>query len=211
MSAISKYPIQLRNLSQDLKIPSVAYSGWPPPSTHIHSNDVSSMKNIQSSDPTPLLTDEIDHRVRSIGNNYFERLRCVTQDRHISHTTTANNSTPIESLLDDTLEDLIRSIRPSTNWDFDDTKNNQSQVKLLRQIYLDSKLIKQKECEKNTRQCFDNYAFTITTPDGNIFFDFSKQSINYTIYIQLMQLVRLSNLDKFIQKIFHKSGLIELN
>jgi hypothetical protein len=192
MSAILKYSIELRNLS----LPSVVYTGWPPPS---------SRKNIQNSNSTSLLNEEIDHRrVLSIENNdksYFEKLRSVA-----SYMTTTNTSTPNESQSDDTLEDLIRSIRPSPTCNFDDMKNNQSQVKLLRQIYFDNQL---KAYEQNTGQCYDNYTFTITIPDGNIIFDFSKQSINSTIYIQLMQLVRLSNLDKFIQKIFHKSGFIE--
>jgi hypothetical protein len=197
MSAILKYSIELRNLS----LPSVVYTGWPPPS---------SRKNIQNSNSTHLLNEEIDHhRVLSIENNdksYFEKLRSVAQDRYTSYMTTTNISTPTESQSDDTLEDLIRSIRPSPTCNFDDMKNNQSQVKLLRQIYFDNQL---KAYEQNIGQCYDNYTFTITIPNGNIFFDFSKQSINSTIYIQLMQLVRLSNLDKFIQKIFHKSGLIE--
>jgi hypothetical protein len=196
MSVISKYPVEFKNLS----LPSVAYFGWPPP-THI-----SSKKSVQYSNPIPLTNDEIDHhRILSIGNNnesYFEKLRSAAEGRYAPDNITANVYTPTDSHSDDTLEDLIRSIRPSVISNFDEMKNNPSQVKLLRQIYLDHKL--------KAQHSFDNYTFTISTPDGNLFFDFTKQSINYTIYIQLMQLVRLSNLDKIIQKIFHKSGFTQL-
>lgn len=227
MSAISKLPFELLNLSKDLNVSSVPYSGWPPPSTQIKRTDIFTTTNIQSSNSTPLFIDEV-HRhyekqlIWNNGKSYFEKLRSVAEDRRNDdvkfHMTKTNDSTSIGNQLDDALENLIESIQPSNTWNSNDMKNNKSQAdillsqfELLKQMYIDNginKTIQKEEFQQNSQQWFDTYTFSIITPDGNILFDFSKQSINYHIYIELMQLVRLSNLDKLIQKIFHKSGYL---
>jgi hypothetical protein len=212
MSAISKLPFQLRNLLKDVEIPSVPYSGWqPPPKTQVESNNVSSVNNLQSSISTPLVVDEIHHHQKqstwNYGKSYFEKLQSVAQNR-LNDEIKSYLSTSPENHLDDALENLIESIQPRNTWNSNNIKDNQSradillsQFELLKQIYINNGMNKSIQKEK-----FDTYTFPIITPDGNVLFDFSKQSITYDIYIQLMQLVRLSNLDKFIQKIFHKSG-----
>jgi hypothetical protein len=132
--------------------------------------------------------------------------------------TTANDSTFPGNESDDALENLIESIQPSSTRNSDDMKNNKSpadillsQFELLKQMYINNginKTIQKEEFQQSAQQRVDIDTFPMITPDGNILFDFSKQSINYNIYIELMQLVRSSNLDKLIQKIFHKSGYL---
>jgi len=233
MSTISKLPFELINLSKDLEIASVPCSGWPPPTTlisssQIDSNQVSSTTNVQSSSSTTLLINEIhSHRKISTWNNgqsYFEKLRSVTQDRRNNEiksylTTTSISTSPGNQLDDDALENLIGSIQPCNTWNSDDIKNHESQtdmllsqLELLKQISINNRMnksIQKKEFEENSQQQrFDRYTIPIITSDGNILFDFSKQFIDYDIFIQLMQLVRLSNLDKIIEKIFPKSGYL---
>lgn len=201
MSIISKLPFELLNLAKDFNVSSVPYSGWPPPSTQIERNDVFTTTDIKSSGST---LSHHQHKKESI-ESYFEKLRSVAEDRHNDQVKSATNDFT-------SLGNLIESIQPSNTCNSDDMKNNKSQadillsqLELLKQIYIDNG---KEEFRQNAQQHFDTYTFPIITRDGNILFDFSKQTINYHIYIELMQLVRLSNLDKLIQKIFHKSGYL---
>jgi hypothetical protein len=217
---MSKLPFELINLSKELQISSVPYSGWPPPSTlssnQVYAKDISPTTARQSANSTPLVIDEIQHQrklsTENNGKSYFEKLRSVAQNRRNDELKSHLNQ------VDNALENLIGSIQPSDTWNSDDTKGNKtqmdivlSQLETLKQIYIDKIMKKSIQTEELERNVQHRYIFPIITPDGNVLFDFSKQSITDDIYLQLMQLVRLSNLDKLIQKIFHKSGYSNLS
>jgi len=152
--------------------------------------------------------------------SYFEKLRSSAEhhrnDKAKSHLTPTNASTVRDNPLDDILETLVESTQSCNKWDSDNKKNIKSQADIIlsrlesfKQISIDHQLIKSKqkeEFEHITPSRLDTFTFPIMTPHGRVLFDFSKQLIHVDIYIQLIQLARLSNLDKLIQKIFHKSG-----
>jgi hypothetical protein len=152
--------------------------------------------------------------------SYFEKLRSSAEhhrnDKAKSHLTTTNTSTLHENPLDGMVETLAKSTQSCNKWDSDNNKNIKSQADIIlsrlesfKQIYIDHQLINSKqneEFDQTTSSRLDTFTFPIMTPHGRVLFDFSKQLIHVDIYIQLMQLARLSNLDKLIQKIFHKSG-----
>ncbi|CAF2915750.1 unnamed protein product [Rotaria sp. Silwood2] len=147
--------------------------------------------------------------------SYFEKLRSTAEYRRNREVESYVTTTNIPNLL----ENFIGSIQSCTTWYSDDMKNVKSpvavvlcQLELLKQISINNEMIKSIEndiYEQSIHQQLNTCTFSMRTSHGNIHFDFSKQSINYDIYIQLMQLVRLSNLDKFIEKIFHKSGYFD--
>ena len=93
---------------------------------------------------------------------------------------------------DDALGSLIESIYANSN----ETNNRKSQ----RDIFL---VQLKKYIEISSTNSINN---SIRTANGRIVFDFSRQMIDEQIYLQLMQFVRLSNLDRVIEQIFHKSG-----
>ncbi|CAF3443201.1 unnamed protein product [Rotaria sp. Silwood1] len=196
-------------------------SNWSLPTTfsfiqnfnQVESYDVSKATIELGSSSTSNNDTHYNPRLSTWFNNefYFEKLQSTPeyhQDNEVESHTTMN--------MPNLLENFIGSIQPCTTWYSDDMKNMKSQVaivlcklELLKKIPINNEVIKSIEndrYEHNVYQPLDTYTFPIRTLHGNILFDFSKQSINYDIYIQLMQLVRLSNLDKFIEKIFHKSG-----
>lgn len=208
MSEILKLPFYLRNLSKELNISSVFYYGWPPPTNRIESNEISTITNKQI-----VFNDKNEYYPkRSTWKNdksYFEKLRSVAKDRRSdkekSYLIKTNDSTSPENQLNDVLENLIESIQPCNTWNSVDIKNKKSKTdRLLSQF----DFLKQMSINNTQQQHFYTDTFSFITSDGNILFDFSKQSIDSNIYIQLMQLVRLSNLDKIIEKIFHKSGTL---
>lgn len=94
--------------------------------------------------------------------------------------------------LDDALESLIESIHVDSN----ETNNRKSQ----RDVFL---VQLKKYIEISRTNSLNN---SIQTANGSIFFDFSRQMIDDEIYLQLMQFVRLSNLDRLIEQIFHRFG-----
>jgi hypothetical protein len=212
MSKIPTLPFQLLTLSEDFKISSVPYSGWPPPIT------IPSVHNLNQVDPedftaTPFVADQIYLSTGVNRKSYFEKLRYSVQRPRTSnmksHLTTTNVSSLSENLLENMFENLIRSKQSCGTWNLDDIKTIKSpadrllsQLELLKHIYIDNEMI------KSVPNKASKFTSSIMTPDGNILFDFSKQSINHKIHMELMQLVRLSNLDKFIEKVFHKSGYL---
>ncbi|CAF0905470.1 unnamed protein product [Rotaria sordida] len=198
-------------------------SGWPLPTTL---SPIQNLNQIQSYDlstatielgSSSILNNDTHHHHQKLSiwvndESYFEKLRSTAEYRQNnkveSYVTTSNMS--------NLLENFIGSIQPCTTWYSDDMKNMKSQVaivlcrlELLKQSSLNNgmtKSIENDRYEYSVHQQFDTCILPIRTSHGTVFFDFSKQSINYDVYIQLMQLVRLSNLDKLIEKIFHKSG-----
>ena len=83
---------------------------------------------------------------------------------------------------DDALGSLIESIYANSN----ETNNRKSQ----RDIFL---VQLKKYIEISSTNSINN---SIRTANGRIVFDFSRQMIDEQIYLQLMQFVRLSNLDR---------------
>ncbi len=122
---------------------------------------------------------------------YFEKLRSSVNKK--SHLTISEN------LLDNVFENLIGSNQSCGTWQ---SKNIKSPV----DIFLSQIELLKHDMTKSIKN--EESIFTIMTIHGNILFDFSKQLINSKIYNELMQLIRLSNLDKFIKKVFHKSGYL---
>ena len=146
--------------------------------------------------------------------SYFEKLRSAIErhrnDMITSHLAMVNAP--------NVLENFLEAIQQCPTYDSNDATNIKSQVsvvlsklELLKQTHIDNRTtptIQNQEFEQSVRHRFDIFTSTITTSDGNIIFDFSKQSISGEIYIQLLQLVRLSNLDKLMEKLFRQSGYL---
>ena len=188
MSNISKLPLELRNLSKDFQESSVPYSGWPPP---IKILSIQSLNQVVSED---LASDQIDLPTKIDRKPYFEKLR-----------SSVNKKLPVtiyENVLDNVFENLIGSNSSCGAWHSENTKNIKSPV----DIFLSQVELLKHDMTKSIKN--EESIFSIMTIHGNILFDFSKQLINSKIYIELMQLIRLSNLDKFIKKVFHKSGYL---
>lgn len=136
------------------------------------------------------LVNKIDHYDNQ---TYFDKLRSVISYRRASQNTKENLLIPTS---DNVLENLVESIRSSPVSECNTT--------MVRYISLGERVIRSIQ-RKNVVHFVKN-TFSMSTIDGDILFDFSKQSMDYTMYLNLMQLVRSSNLDKLIEKIFHKSG-----
>lgn len=213
MSQINKLPFNLKILSKELQISSVPYSGWPPPRTIPPLNETKSKKSssitgVFDINSTSIVIDENQKRsIRKNYKSYFEKLRSVNEDRR------TNDPISVRDQSDDILENLIESIQSSNTWDLPDRKNNRSKTeRLLSQLdFLKEMCINKSIPTETKQQHVYKTSFSVITTDGSIIFDFSKQSINYNIYVQLMQLIRLSNLDKIIEKMFHQSGKMTYN
>ena len=143
--------------------------------------------------------------------SYFEKLRLAIE-RHRNDTITSH-LTKVNA--PNVLENFLEAIQQCPTYDATNIKSQVSVVlsklELLKQTHSDNRTtptIQNQEFEQSVRHRFDIFTSTITTSDGNIFFDFSKQSISGEIYIQLLQLVRLSNLDKLMEKLFRQSGYL---
>ena len=148
-------------------------------------------------------------RVDNERRTYFDKLRSGIVNHLASYKTKANVRNPVSNSPDNALENLLESIRSSPVSECNATVKDQSNLHLFRRISSDTnaiKIIHRKNVILRTREHHVNSIFSISTGDGDIVLDFSKPSIDYPIYLHLMQLVRSSNLDKLIEKIYHKSG-----
>ena len=150
-----------------------------------------------------MLTEKLDSilLVHDQSGTYFDKLRSVALTRLVSHKMKENMTISTYNAPVNVLDDLMESIRFSPP--------TASQMPLLKHIpfnYTMSRSLQRANSIRHARQYHVNHSFSINTPDGNIFFDFSNQPIDYKIYLLLMQLVRSSNLDQLITKMFHKSG-----
>ena len=132
----------------------------------------------------------------SIANDcYFEKLRWSFRRRaHVL---------PSQSRLDkkDRLYPTSSNVSPHRPHARPRTEIVLSQLELLKQVYAVSRS-EEKRPSSNT----DGYVVSTTMAIGHVRFDFSNQPISSEILMQLMQLVRLSNLDKWIRKVYPPSG-----
>ncbi|UJR38036.1 hypothetical protein I4U23_030718 [Adineta vaga] len=138
---------------------------------------------------------------------YFEKLRSSSERGHIHqrklYRTPINISFDSANPLDNTMKQLMETSQPCNPWSSDNKTDDTVEIDLLlshihslKQLHINNQL--------REKEDFYTSTFSMITEDGNIVFDFSKQSINDEIYMRLLQFVRLSNLDRFIEKIFDK-------
>lgn len=153
-------------------------------------------------------TSFVDHQIQhDESETFFDKLRSVALTRVVSHRMEETMTVSASDSPGNMLKDLMESIRSSpSNSHSSTTEKQQLQMSLLKQIPVNFWMRRSLQHANSIRQPHINHTFSINTQDGNIFFDFSNQSIDYKIYLQLMQLVRSSKLDHLITKMFHKSG-----
>lgn len=174
-------------------------------SSKVTGKDTSITTN-ESTDVSSIVKEQLPREIET--NSYFDKLLYVARERRQSNSTTGKTSLVSDDQLADGLESLIESIQTSKLWNSNDTKTDRSQetillleLKKLKEIYAKNSVI-----NSTSREQLEKCRISIDAVEEVVHFDFSEQSIGDDIHLRLMQLVRLSKLDKLMEKIFHKSG-----
>jgi hypothetical protein len=186
--AVSKFPLDSAATSKDFHMAFVASSGH-----------------------------RLDLLLSANSGLYFEKLRSSAQrnrkNRKENQLRAANISISPRNSISAMVESLVGSAQPCNVQDVIHQVQTMSQLDFVLselRSFKEASIehVERHVVERDVRTSLYPCAVPIVTAHGCVMFDFCQQSMNDEIYIRLLQLVRLSELDQLIQKIFHRTGQV---